>query len=85
MIFGKLIENVLTTNNFGKFENLVHILGISKVFVKILEIEPSFDFMLTVSSSCFYPWVMTCDYPVITQLDAVVFVTLVSWHPVFMA
>ena len=62
VIFGKLIENVLTTNNFGKFENLVHILGISKVFVKLLEIEPSFDFMLTVSSSCFYPWAMTCDY-----------------------
>ena len=45
MIFGKLIENVLTRNDFGKFENLVNILGISRVFVKLLEIEQCFDFM----------------------------------------
>ena len=45
VIFGKLIENVLTRNDFGKFKNLVNILGISKVFVKLLEIEQCFDFM----------------------------------------
>ena len=45
MIFGKLIENVLTRNDFGKFKNLVNILGISRVFVKLLEIEQCFDFM----------------------------------------
>ena len=36
---------LLTRNDFGKFENLVNILGISKVFVKLLEIKPCFDFM----------------------------------------
>ena len=45
VIFGKLIENVLTRNDFGKFENLVNILGISRVFVKLLEIEQCFDFI----------------------------------------
>ena len=30
---------LLTRNDFGKLENLVNILGISKVFVKLLEIE----------------------------------------------
>ena len=34
---------LLTRNDFGKFENLV--LGISRVFVKLLEIEQCFDFM----------------------------------------
>ena len=28
-----------TRNDFGKLEDLVNILGISKVFVKLLEIE----------------------------------------------
>ena len=36
---------LLTRNYFGKFENLVNILGISKVFMKLLENEPCFDFM----------------------------------------
>ena len=36
---------LLTRNDFGKLENLVNILGISKVFVKLLEIESCFDFM----------------------------------------
>ena len=36
---------LLTRNVFRKFENLVNIWGISKVFVKLLEIEPCFDFM----------------------------------------
>ena len=36
---------LLTRNYFGKFKNLVNILGISKVFMKLLEIEPCFDFM----------------------------------------
>ena len=27
---------LLTVNDFGKFENIVNILGISKVFVKLL-------------------------------------------------
>ena len=36
---------LLTRNDFGKFENLVNIWGISKVFVKLLEIELCFDFM----------------------------------------
>ena len=36
---------LLTRNDFGKLENLVNILGISKVFVKLLEIELYFDFM----------------------------------------
>ena len=36
---------LLTINDFGKLENLVNILGILKVFVKLLEIEQCFDFM----------------------------------------
>ena len=36
---------LLKRNDFGKLENLVNILGISKVFVKLLEIELYFDFM----------------------------------------
>ena len=36
---------LLTRNDFGKLENLVNILGISKVFVKLIEIEPCFDFI----------------------------------------
>ena len=36
---------LLTVNDFGKFENIVNILSISRVFVKLLEIEPCFDFM----------------------------------------
>ena len=36
---------LLTRNDFGKLENLGNILGISKVFVKLLEIELYFDFM----------------------------------------
>ena len=36
---------LLTRNDFGKLENLVNILGISKVFVKLLKIEQCFDFM----------------------------------------
>ena len=36
---------LLTRNDFGKLENLVNILGISKVFVKLLEIEQCLDFM----------------------------------------
>ena len=35
----------LTRNEFEGFKNLVNILGISKVFVKLLESEPCFDFM----------------------------------------
>ena len=35
----------LTRNEFKGFENLVNILGISKVFVKLLEIELCFDYM----------------------------------------
>ena len=30
---------LLTRNDFGKLENLVNLLGISKVFMKLLEIE----------------------------------------------
>ena len=56
----------------------MNILGICKVFVELLEIEPCFDFMSTVSSLCCYPWTVTHDYPVITQPNVVVFVTLVS-------
>ena len=41
---------LLTRNDFGKFENLVNILGISRVFLKLLEIE-----------LCFYHWAMTKD------------------------
>ena len=36
---------LLTRNDFGKLENRVNILGISKVFVKLLEIEQCFDVM----------------------------------------
>ena len=36
---------LLARNDFGRFENLVNILGISKVFVKLFEIELCFDFM----------------------------------------
>ena len=36
---------LLTINDFGKLVNLVNILGISKVFVKLLEIKQCFDFM----------------------------------------
>ena len=36
---------LLTRNDFGKFENLMNILGISRVFVKVLEIEQCFDFI----------------------------------------
>ena len=35
----------LTRNEFEGFEKLVNILGISKVFVKLLKIELCFDFM----------------------------------------
>ena len=35
----------LTRNEFEGFENLVNILGISKVFVRLLKIELCFDFM----------------------------------------
>jgi len=35
----------LTSNKFEDFENLVNILDITKVFVKLLEIELCFDFM----------------------------------------
>ena len=34
------------------------------------------------SSSYFYPWVVTCDHSMTTQLDTIVCVTLVSL-PVF--
>ena len=36
---------ILTMNDFGKFENIVNILSISKVFVKLLKIKPCLDFM----------------------------------------
>ena len=36
---------LLTRNDFGKLGNLVNVLGISKVFVKLLEIELCFEFM----------------------------------------
>ena len=35
----------LTRNEFEGFENFVNILDISKVFVKLIEIELCFDFM----------------------------------------
>ena len=41
----QILKMLLKRNDFGKLENLVNILGISKVFVKLLEIELYFDFM----------------------------------------
>ena len=85
VIFGKLIENVIDKKWFWKIWEPCEYIGYFKDFCETTWNWTVFWFHVNFELFMFYPWAMTFDYPVITQSDVVIFVTLVSWHLVFVA
>ena len=78
MLFGKLIQNHFDKKWVEGFENLVNILGIQIFYETAWKWIMYFELKVICELFMFYPCVVTCDYSVITWLDTIVCVTLVS-------
>ena len=78
MLFGKLIQNLSDKKWVEGFENLVNISGIQIFYETTWKRIMYFELKIICELLMFYPCAVTCDYPVITSIDTIVCVTLVS-------
>ena len=78
MLFGKLIQNLFDKKWIEGSKNLVNFLGIQIFYETTWKWIMYFELKVTCELFIFYPCDVTCDYSVITKLDTIVCVTLVS-------
>ena len=62
MLFGKLVQNLFEKKWVEGFKNLVNIIFYETTWKWITY----FELKVICELFIFYPWAMTCDYPVIT-------------------